>query len=76
MPARDRGCPYLLWRRDKCPFHGVVKCAKCRCPDCGRGYVLESSTIDWCSLRYWRKVMCRGPTYPATTPPAPAPPAK
>ncbi len=52
---------YLLWSRNKCQMHGVVKCPECRCPCCRRGIVLDGIPGPWCSLRYQQGVMCDGP---------------
>lgn len=40
---------------DPCPFHGVPRCERCRCPACHLGVMLEDKLGWYCSRRYAEK---------------------
>ncbi len=50
----------LLYAKDRCEVHGKLRCERCRCATCKRGYILNTGTVDWCSRRYAAKDPCDG----------------
>jgi len=62
----------MNWRKDPCPFHGKVRCPRCRCPKCKRGYMVEWRVGWYCSNLYARQKRHRC-DYEVGDPPMPPP---